>query len=99
MGVTDKRTQLYLTAAQHEALIRAARKRRTSLAEVVREAIAEYLGKPGKRGRAASSTDPLAEFIGCFEGPGDLAERHDDFLYGPRTDRAPKEPKRSRPRR
>ena len=96
MAVTDKRTQLYLTAAQHEALMRAARKRGTSLAGVVREAIAEYLGRPGDRRRAAPATDPLAEFLGCFEGTGDLAERHDDVLYGERSGTRSRPKKRRR---
>ncbi len=26
--------------------------------------------------------DPLKEVIGCCEGPGDLADKHDFYLYG-----------------
>jgi len=26
--------------------------------------------------------DPFSEVIGCCEGPGDLADKHDFYLYG-----------------
>jgi len=80
MALTEKRTQIYLTLSQHSALVRAARTRNVSLAEVVREAVNAYLTR--KPGPEPGGSDPLADLIGCFEGPGDLSDRHDDYLYG-----------------
>jgi hypothetical protein len=80
MALTEKRTQVYLTHAQHAALLRAARTRNVSLAEVVREAVDAYLTRKPARERG---DDPLADLIGFVNGPGDLSERHDDYLYGP----------------
>jgi hypothetical protein len=86
--VTEKRTQIYLTSAQHEALRRVAHARGTSLAGVVREAVDAYLRKPpagAKRERVGP--DPLADLIGFVEAGRDLSERHDDVLYGPKRRR------------
>jgi hypothetical protein len=33
------------------------------------------------REKAPGEPDPLSDLIGCFEGPGDLSDRHDDYLY------------------
>jgi len=33
---------------------------------------------------AATVEDPLDRLTGCCEGPADLADRHDDYIYGPR---------------
>src|SRR5687768_2843950 len=41
--LTEKRTQIYLTADQHRRALAMARRRGTSLAGVVREALARYL--------------------------------------------------------
>ena len=95
MAVTDKRTQLYLSAQQHAAVLRIAHQRGLSMACVVREALATYVASSLMR--QSSDEDPLADLVGIFEGPGDLAERHDDYLdtrNKPR--RAPKRPRRSR---
>lgn len=82
MAHTEKRTQLYLSAEQHAAVQRLARQRGLSMAAVVREAIQALVESTLAR-QPADGADPLADLIGVFEGPGDLAERHDDYLYGP----------------
>ena len=33
---------------------------------------------------SAAAEDPLERLSGCVEGPEDLADRHDDYIYGPR---------------
>ena len=97
MALTEKRTQIYLTRSQHSALQRAARTRNVSLAEVVREAVDAYLTR--KPGPEPGGPDPLADLIGCFEGPGDLSDRHDDYLYGsPKEPKTERSPRRKRPR-
>jgi hypothetical protein len=96
MAVTEKRTQLYLTARQHAALLRMARVRGTSLAGVVRLAIDAYLAAPTVPERTSEGADPLAGLVGCFEGPGDLSDNHDEYLYGPAAD-GPRKRRRERP--
>ena len=32
---------------------------------------------------ATPGPDPLDRLTGCCEGPEDLADRHDDYIYGP----------------
>ena len=43
MAISEKRTQIYLTYEQHEALKRKAGERSVSMAEVVREAVDRYV--------------------------------------------------------
>jgi hypothetical protein len=81
--VTDKRTQIYLTAVQHGAVQRIARRRGVSMACVCRDAIDLYLSTTPPV--ASAAPDPLADLAGVFEGPGDLSTHHDDYLYGPRS--------------
>jgi len=38
--------------------------------------------EPGAERAQAKETDPLAEVLGLCEGPSDLAERHDNYVYG-----------------
>ena len=80
MSATEKRTQIYLTAEQHAAVQRLARQQGLSMAGVVREAIEAYVTT--RRGGLPTTSDPLEDLAGIFEGPGDLSERHDDYLDG-----------------
>ena len=52
----------------------------TSLEEFIRESVELRLGKP----ELSWSTDPFFADREVWEGPGpsDMAERHDDYLYG-----------------
>lgn len=91
MAKSEVRTQIYLERRQHEALKREAKRRDVSMAQVVREAVSEYLAEPaGVQGLSSAEyrADPIWELpIGCedFEGFGrnDAAENHDEILYGP----------------
>lgn len=89
MAVAEVRTQIYLNQSQHEALKRMATRRSVSMAQIVREAIARYLGEPsGADGTTAESQDPawslldVAHEIGG-SGTTDGAERLEEELYGP----------------
>jgi metal-responsive CopG/Arc/MetJ family transcriptional regulator len=53
-----KRTQISLDSQLYEALRRAAYERRISMASVVRDALAEYLGQPSARRRSDDSSAP-----------------------------------------
>ena len=80
VAVSEKRTQIYLSAEQHAALRQAARERGTSMAWVVREAVSQYIER-GSQQRAEESVDPLEDLVGFVDGPSDLAARHDAYLY------------------
>ena len=38
--------------------------------------------EPMLEGPGVEGTDPLAKVIGICEGPSDLAERHNEYIYG-----------------
>jgi hypothetical protein len=74
------RTQIQLTENQAATLKKMAKRRHTSMAEVIREAI-DYFARTGEissseeaRARAAAAAGRLGS------GLGDLAQRHDDYL-------------------
>ncbi|MBD0329013.1 MAG: ribbon-helix-helix protein, CopG family [Thermoleophilia bacterium] len=80
-----RRKQLYLDEASERALKRLAARTGHSEAFHVREALRRYLGEQP----AATDGDPLERLIGLVDdpdGPDDVAENHDHYLYG-----APKE--------
>jgi 16S rRNA U516 pseudouridylate synthase RsuA-like enzyme len=79
------RTQVQLTEGQMRDLRRMAEKEGVSVAEIVRRSVDRYirttqgLTDEERRQRALS-------FAGRFRDPArarDVAERHDDYLYGP----------------
>ena len=76
-----KRAQIYLEDEEYEVLRTAAFKRHESISGVVRDWVRENLlgkGKPKKRYAAG-----LLELAGIFhETKTDVAERHDEYLWG-----------------
>jgi hypothetical protein len=76
------RKQIYLTAAQNARLRQAARRRRQSEAEVLREAIDLHLPDPTRR-RPSVTGDALFRLLGAgTSADRNLSERVDDLLYG-----------------
>ena len=70
-----QKTTVYLDPADYRALKQIAAKTRRPPAELVREAVAEYAARYGKR-RAAKS-------VGAFSsGRRDLSERAEELLKG-----------------
>ncbi len=79
MSVTDRRVQLYLPEEQYRGVMRLADERRTSFAQVVREAIEEFF----RKNHARWGNDPITKHIGLFKTKDrDLSIRHDEYLYG-----------------
>jgi hypothetical protein len=81
-----RRKQLYLDEAAERALKRLAARTGRSEAFHVREALRHYLGQ-----QRADSGDPLEGLIALVEdrdGPDDVAENHDHYLYGAPKERA-----------
>lgn len=79
-----RRKQIYLDDASERSLKRLAAQTGRSEASHIREALQRYLGNG-----PTTAGDPLERLIGLVEdpeGPDDVAENHDHYLYG-----APKE--------
>lgn len=92
-----KKTQLYLEEDLYKALRQRAAAMGKSMAQVVREALTAYLGWDGHKPQEpvvveaekeqaeeawCLEDDPLYQIIGmASSGVGDLAERHDYYLY------------------
>jgi hypothetical protein len=75
--MTMTRTQIYLTAEQHQHAQEVAAAQGKTMAEVIREAIAAYIVAQ------TGDEDPLQEIVGLgASGVGDGARQHDRDLYG-----------------
>lgn len=76
-----KRIQLHLTDEQDRRLRAAAKREAKSRAEIIRLGIEMVLEQ------RSPANDPLLDLIGSIDvpTPRDVAERHDEYLYGRRT--------------
>lgn len=88
MALSEVRTQIYLERTQHEALKRVAARRSLSMAQVVREAIALYLGEPAEKRSRKSRRDPAWSLLEAAReiggsGRADGAAQVEEDLYGP----------------
>jgi hypothetical protein len=78
MAITDRKAQIYLPEEQYRGVKAAAKNKRSSFSQVVREAVAVYLAKDASRW----ANDPISKHIGMFRSKeGDLAENHDRYIY------------------
>jgi len=60
-----------------------AKRRGQTLATVVREAVAQYLGRDDRTAPIPVGSDPADALIGSVEGSsGDESVNHDHYLYG-----------------
>ena len=90
MGVSEVRTQIYLPREQHRELKRTAERRSVSMAQLIREALAEFLSHEPGRGKGGESErpDPVTRFFAAVEEIGGSEEgadasRSKEELYGP----------------
>lgn len=67
------RKQTYITSAQDRAVKLLAQRQGTTEAEILRQAIDQFLIRHG----ISETQDPFAELIGMFEGPSE--GDHDDI--------------------
>jgi hypothetical protein len=79
-----KRLNIEIPWEQYEALKREAAVRGSTVSAVLRDLIAGLRKPAVGRGSRATRTDPLYRMGGAFDGPVNLAEKHDAFLYGKR---------------
>lgn len=83
MGLTEKRTQIYLPAELHERVQRYARQRGLSIAAVIRLSLQHSLEQARRLSNRHYEHDPVWKLIGAAESKdGDLSTRHDYYLYG-----------------
>ena len=81
--MTDRvTTNLRLSRKAYEELRYEAGRRRTSVASIVREAVAQYLGHGPGAAALPSGVDPLDALAGSVEGgSSDESVNHDHYLY------------------
>lgn len=81
-SVTERRTQVYFSEKLHRQLKEAARRRGVSMAEVVRQAVDQYLAETF--GEKDWESDPIHRIVGLVKDTKitDAAENHDAYLYG-----------------
>ncbi len=80
----SKRFTLELPVDQYDFLRREADSTRTTVAGLIRRLIEDHKNRLLKEARHYDS-DPLCSRQGSFDGPADLAEHHDRYLYGKRS--------------
>lgn len=73
-----KRINVELEDADYRYLRERASREGRAVVAIIRDAIARL-----RREGSDPHQDPMYE-VGSFDGPADLAERHDDYLYGGR---------------
>lgn len=86
----EVRTQIYLDKAQHEALKQKAAQKSTSMAQIIREAVAVYLAQANADDDfdwEAYKNDPIWKIREAVEELGlsgilDGSINHDHYLYG-----------------
>ena len=82
MSVFEVRTQVYLTYEQHQLLKQRARREKKTMAELIREALTEYLSLE-KEEEFFQKDDPIWKLAGiCRSGIRDSSVNHDSYLYG-----------------
>ena len=79
-----KRLNIEIPWEQYELLRREAALKGTTVTGVLRDLIGSLKSVSGKRKGRGSGADPFLSRMGSFDGPPDLAEKHDEYLYGSR---------------
>jgi hypothetical protein len=82
--MATKRFTLELPMDQYEFLRKEAGAMRTTIVGLIRKLIEGHRNNLIKEARQYDS-DPLYSRKGSFDGPADLAENHDRYLYGKRA--------------
>lgn len=80
MKVSEKRTQVYFPNKLYMQLEKEAKKRKRSVAALLREAAQSFLSADEKE--INWDNDTLLKLVGVAKSrEGDWAERHDEYLY------------------
>lgn len=76
-----KRLTIELSMDQYELLHKQAKATGTTVTGMIRRLINEFRFQAPEEARKKSQTDPIYKRRGSFDGPKDLAEDHDHYLY------------------
>lgn len=79
--MATKRLTIELSVDQYETLQQQAKANGTSVTGFIRRMIDEFRLRPPTEVRKKYHTDPLYKRRGSFDGPANLAENHDHYLY------------------
>lgn len=77
-----KRMTLELPVDQYEFVRKQAGANGTTVSGFIRRLIEDCRRRFPQKARGSYKTDPFHLRRGSFDGPGDLAENHDRYLYG-----------------
>lgn len=80
--MATKRLTIELPFDQYEFLRKEAAQRGMTISGLIRQLIENCRVHPPEAIRAMAPEDPFSRRRGSFEGPPDLAEHHDRYLYG-----------------
>lgn len=78
----SKRLNIELPSDQYEFLRKEAAAKRLTISGLLRQLIEGLRTGPAGNIRAGYRDDPLSQRCGSFDGPSNLAEEHDRYLYG-----------------
>jgi hypothetical protein len=79
--MATKRLTIELSTHQYEILQREAKTAGTTISGCIRMLIVELRSRPKDQPFQNNQEDPLYKRRGSFDGPKDLAEHHDRYLY------------------
>jgi hypothetical protein len=79
--MATKRLTIELSTDQYEILRKQAGTRGTTISGLIRRLIEDLRFRPTEDARRKYQDDPIYKRGGSFEGPEDLAEHHDHYLY------------------
>jgi hypothetical protein len=79
--MATKRLTLEVPFDQYEFLRHEAAQRETTISGLIRQLIEECRVRPTEAIGKRNPKDPFFQRCGSFDGPSDLAEHHDRYLY------------------
>jgi len=77
-----KRLNIELPIEQYEFLRQEAGARKTTISQLLRDLVDQQRISSVKAAKKNYAKDPFFQRKGSFDGPVDLAEKHDFYLYG-----------------
>ena len=81
--MATKRLNIELPFDQYEFLKKEAAAKGLTISALLRQLIETRRARPSADTGEMYRDDPLSHRRGSFDGPPDLAEEHDRYLYGP----------------
>jgi hypothetical protein len=80
--MSTKRLTIELATDQYELLQKQAKAEGTTVTGMIRRLIDEFRFRVPEEVRKKYQIDPIYQRRGSFDGPQNLAEDHDHYLYG-----------------